>query len=483
MSSIRSRSRAGSAILVIAAVFSAQAADDLRVPREALSLSPNASGVAATFSTSGRIDRANPFFQSLGRNGRSCASCHAEGEGWSVTPSGIRERFRRSRGLDPIFRTVDGATWPNADVSTVLARETAYALLLRKGLFRVGLPLPENAEFELVKVDDPYGFASARELSLFRRPLPSTNLRFLSTVMWDGRETLRGDLSGNCLVGSSVCFAPLSADLSQQANDATLGHAQADVPLSAEQKRQIVAFETSLHTAQIFDWRAGSLEVHGARGGPVALSRQPAYFGINDTFAGDYRTHANFTPEVMQSYQAWHRYLPDDRRPDAEGRDREVAVARRAVARGESLFNARPIAISGVKGLNDVLRQPVVMGTCSTCHNTPGAGNHSVPLPLDLGIADASRRTPDLPLYTLRNKRTHEEIQTTDPGRALITGQWQDIGKFKGPTLRALAARPPYFHNGSAGSLDEVVQFYNQRFGIGLTPQEAEDLVAFLRAL
>jgi cytochrome c peroxidase len=136
-----------------------------------------------------------------------------------------------------------------------------------------------------------------------------------------------------------------------------------------------------------------------------------------------------------------------------------------------------------VKGLNDVLRQPVVMGTCSTCHNTPGAGNHSVPLPLDLGIADASRRTPDLPLYTLRNKRTHEEIQTTDPGRALITGQWQDIGKFKGPTLRALAARPPYFHNGSAGSLDEVVQFYNQRFGIGLTPQEAEDLVAFLRAL
>ena len=45
------------------------------------------------------------------------------------------------------------------------------------------------AEFELTSVDDPYGYASAAELSLFRRPLPTTNLKFLSAVMWDGRET------------------------------------------------------------------------------------------------------------------------------------------------------------------------------------------------------------------------------------------------------------------------------------------------------
>ena len=96
---------------------------------------------------------------------------------------------------------------------------------------------------------------------------------------------------------------------------------------------------------------------------------------------------------------------------------------------------------------------PTVNGTCTTCHDTPNSGNHSVAAPLDIGIADASRRTVDMPLYTLRNKTTGATIQTTDPGRALITGKWKDIGRFKGPVLRGLAARAPYFHNGSAKDL------------------------------
>ena len=113
----------------------------------------------------------------------------------------------------------------------------------------------------------------------------------------------------------------------------------------------------------------------------------------------------------------------------------------------------------------------------------PASGNHSIPAPLDIGLTDASRRTPDMPLYTLRNKATGETVATTDPGRALITGKWADVGRFKGPVLRGVAARPPYFHNGSAADLGAVVDFYNQRFGLALTPQERSDLVAFLRTL
>src|SRR5262249_6446730 len=141
------------------------------------------------------------------------------------------------------------------------------------------------------------------------------------------------------------------------------------------------------------------------------------------------------------------------------------------------------IRITAVKGLNDDLHLPTIAGTCTTCHDAPNAGNHSVPMPLDIGIADAARRTPDVPLYTLRNKQTGETLATTDPGRALMTGRWADIGRFKGPTLRALAARAPYFHNGSAADLDAVVRFYDERFGIGFTDQERADLVAFLRSL
>ena len=50
------------------------------------------------------------------------------------------------------------------------------------------------------------------------------------------------------------------------------------------------------------------------------------------------------------------------------------------------------------------------------------------------------------------------------------------------PILRGLAARAPYFHNGSAATLTDVVQFYNSRFNIGFTEAEIADLVAFLRA-
>src|SRR6185295_6234077 len=473
------------AILACALPGLAAASDDDRARPEGAQMhrAANDSGVAVTISTNGFIDRRNPFFRELGTNGRSCVTCHVPEEGWSMTPKGLRARFERTDGMDPVFRPNDGANSPLADVSTRPAREQAYTMLLAKALIRVGIGIPAAAEFELVKVDDPYGFASAAELSLFRRPLASTNLRFLSTVMWDGRETFLDPASTDCLFGTTTCFAALHVDLADQANAATTGHAQGTTPLTTEQRNAIVDFELGLVTAQQRDAAAGRLAVAGAHGGPAFLSTVPSYFGINDPLVGDYRSHAGFTSNAMSLYTGWQSYVEDRMNVDPERRDRGIAVARRAIARGEALFNGKPIVISGVKGLNDDLNVPAILGTCTTCHNTPNAGNHSIPMPLDIGVADASRRTPDLPLYTLRNKTTGEQIQTTDPGRALITGRWQDIGRFKGPTLRALAARAPYFHNGSAKDLNEVVRFYNDRFGIGFTDQERDDLVAFLKAL
>ncbi len=88
-----------------------------------------------------------------------------------------------------------------------------------------------------------------------------------------------------------------------------------------------------------------------------------------------------------------------------------------------------------------------------------------------------------MPLYTLRNIATGDVRQTTDPGRAMITGKWKDVGRFKGPVLRGLASRAPYFHNGFAAGLADVVNFYDNRFGMALTASEKADLVAFLSAL
>ncbi len=71
----------------------------------------------------------------------------------------------------------------------------------------------------------------------------------------------------------------------------------------------------------------------------------------------------------------------------------------------------------------------------------------------------------------------------TDAGRGNITGLWNDLGRFKTPTLRALAARAPYFHNGIAATLEDVVRHYEIHLGFVFTDQERADLVAFLNAL
>jgi cytochrome c peroxidase len=114
-------------------------------------------------------------------------------------------------------------------------------------------------------------------------------------------------------------------------------------------------------------------------------------------------------------------------------------------------------------------------------------GNHSVAAFLNIGTADYPARpgldAQGLPVYTLQCSATGALVHTTDPGRAMITGTCADISAFKIPILRDLAARAPYFHNGSAATLDDVATFYDNRFNMGLTPQEKADLVAFLRSL
>jgi cytochrome c peroxidase len=267
--------------------------------------------------------------------------------------------------------------------------------------------------------------------------------------MWDGRES----------------------SLTQQAIDATLGHAQATSTTPA-QMNAIVQLETNIYTAQVKDAVAGDLTKR-AGGGPQALSTTPFFLGINDPLGGNPRGTA-FDPRAFTLFDAFA--------PPANPKHGAADQQRYAIFRGQEIFNTRRVVIDGVAGVNELVG-PQFAGTCTTCHDTPNVGNHSLPLMLDLGLTTEARRTPDVPLYTLENLTTHEQVKTTDPGRALITGRWADLNKFKGPILRGLAARPPYFHDGSVATLDDVVDFYNTRFALGLTPQEHGDLVAFLQAL
>ena len=438
---------------------------------------PNPHGILKTFNESGKLDLTGPFFQSLGTNGRSCATCHQASDAWSVSAAHVAERFEQTQGLDPIFRTNDGSNCDqHIDTKTVEGRRHAYSLLTSRGLIRIALPVPANAEFEVVSVSNPYKCDDTSTLSMYRRPLPSTNLRFLTTVMWDGRESSLQTGTNPIKPTGGQNPDDLLTDLRHQSLDATNGHAQASTQLSDTQKQQIVNFEMGLSTAQTFDFGAGSLETHGARGGPVALSNQFFYVGINDPLGQNPVPNKPFDPVIFTLFTpTW---------ADEQFHNKNRA----SILRGQTLFNLHPIDIKDVAGINDVLGVKTLRGTCGTCHDSPNVGNHSIIAPLNIGIADVANKLNPLgldylPVIKLKNTATGEKVSTTDPGRALVTGKWADIGKFKGPILRGLSARAPYFHNGSAESLKDVVEFYNVRFGMGLTESEQADLAAFLSTL
>ena len=289
--------------------------------------------------------------------------------------------------------------------------------------------------------------------------------------------------------------------------DATLIHAQANAPgPDGAQQAQIVDFQSAIFTAQIFDDHARSLQARRSTltlevpiagtsplecvedsvaqtGGPFALAALvPDFFiGINDPL-GLNPCGTPFTADIFNLYAAWTS-------PDGNG---ETNRFRKSVARGEVVFNTKPINITGVGGLNDALNQASIPGNCGTCHDTPNVGNHSVKAPLNIGVADAdpvsALDVSGLPVFTIECTSPESPLfgqtfRVTDPGRALISGNCADIGKVKGPILRGLAARVPYFHNGSAATLADAVEFYERRFNLGLTDQEKQDLVNFLGAL
>jgi len=387
----------------------------------------NRVGSAATFSTAGFIDLSNPFHVPQGTNGRSCESCHLLETGWSVLPVEVELRFWLTQGNDPIFNLLD-ANSPTADVSTVQARYSSYSML-RKGLFRRGGDVPPTAEYEIVAFDDPLG-AGGRftRFEAFRRPLATANFHIASNVGWHDQNTN----------GSGDVHAGL---VSQAAGNIT--GAQQGEPPAPETVEAIADYEEGLAFAQQFVFDVGLLTSCGAKGGPENLSAQTP---VNARF---------------DLFDAWLDLVPGKCTTVSEDEKRKQ------IARGQELFNnPNPGG-----------------GSCRGCHDAANNGSNVNGRLFDIGASRAEFREPGMPLYTVRNKATLEERQTTDPGRALRSGRWADMDRFKVPSMRGLSARAPYFHNGIAASLEDVVVHYEEALGFVFTPKERDDLVAFMQAL
>ena len=403
----------------------AQALELARLPNNVPII--NAAGAAATFSTAGSLDLGNPFHEPQGSNGRSCESCHMLQAGWSVLPGEVELRFWLTLGDDPIFNLLD-ANSPTADVATVEARYSAYSML-RKGLFRRGGNVPANAEYEIIALDDPLGAGgSLTRFEAFRRPLATANFHIAENVGWH-------DQNAN---GSGDVHAGL---LNQAAGNIT-GAQQGAAP-APETVEAIADYQKGLAFAQQSLFGIGSLTSCGATGGPEQLSAEAPLAGRFDLF------------------DAWIDLRPGSCTTRAADRRRAQ------IARGQEIFN----------GQNANGR------SCRGCHNAANNGSNVNGTLFDVGASRPEFRQPGMPLYTVRNETTLEVRQTTDPGRALRSGAWADMDRFKTPSLRGAVARPPYFHNGIAATLEEVVIHYEVALGFVYTAHEREDLVAFLKAL
>ena len=442
---------------------------------------------------SGEFDtKGHPFFEPIGGNGRACVTCHQPSAAMSLSLDTIRGRWKAAGSKDPMFAAFDGSNCPNLPQDDI----GSHSLLLNRGVFRIALPWPPRddhyghavvPEFSIEVVRDPTGCNTDRKfglksnaptISVFRRPRPLINLGFVTAPPFQqlniktGMPTLRDPETGQ---RSSM---QLMADnrepsLKSQARNAVLGHLQGQ-PVDDAVLEKIVDFERNLYGAQLFASKGGKLdELPGL--GPDAL--------MNGVPKNGKSTANGFNADARLFYS-----MEDWRRSDGSSQ----GDFRASVARGYDVFFLRPFFLRNMVGVNNVGMGNPYKSTCAFCHNTTLTAMDRVPGWMDIGSVNlpAADPAPDLPVFKITCRRDVDPhpylgrvIYTHDPGRALITGRCVDVGAINIQQFRGLAARAPYFSDGSARTLSDLVDFYDRRFDIGLTPQDKLDLANFLSVL
>ena len=468
----------------------------------------NDRGTVGVLNTSGRLDtKGHPFFEPIGTNGRACVTCHQPGDGMSLSVRTVRERWEATAGKDPLFAAVDGMNCPHLPPDD----PRSHSLLLERGLIRVALPWPPmnpdgtriDPEFTIEVVRDPggcnthrtYGLESANPtISVYRRPRPVANTKYTTHqafgvspfIAKSGLPTATDPATGRP-TSMNLMSDARAPTLAVQAQDAATQHLQLKGTLTAAQLAGIVQFEGQVYVAQVSSTAAGSLiEADG-----------PPAFGPRQLAAGDAGVLGNNTTRYVFPMGGKWKQLPRN----ASEADNARNAARESIARGHDVFMFRTFWIRDSMHLNSVGLGNPTKRTCATCHGMHMTGMDTVNGWMDIGTTNLPWATevplnpwneakPQMPLFRITCKpdvKPHpflgRVIYTQDPGRALISGRCNDVGTIVMEQFRGLAARAPYFSNGSAATLRELVDFYDRRYNIGYSEQEKQDLVNFLGAL
>ena len=476
-------------------------------PLPAFATYDNEQGQLGVLNTSGSFEtKGHPFFEPIGTNGRACVTCHQPSDAMSLSLRSIRERWTATAGKDALFAAVDGMNCPNLPPGD----PRSHSQLLERGLFRVALPWPPqrpdgtriDPEFTIDVVRDPggcntdsrYGLNSATPtISVYRRPRPVANTKYTTHQNFGvgpfiGKNGMPSsvDPENGKPTSMNLMSDARAPTLALQADDAAKNHLQI-ATLSAAQIARIVEFERQVYIAQVTRRDAGSLtEPDG-----------PPAFGPRNLAADDAGVLGNNTTRYVFPLGGKWTHLPrtNDEIANAQNASRE------SIARGHDVFMFRTLWIRDSMHLNSVGLGNPVKRTCATCHGMHMTGMDTANGWMDIGTTNLPWATevplnpwtearPQMPLFRVTCKpgvRPHpflgRVIYTQDPGRALISGLCNDVGTIVMEQFRGLAARAPYFSNGSAATLRELVDFYDRRYNIGYSELEKQDLVNFLGAL
>ena len=211
--------------------------------------------------------------------------------------------------------------------------------------------------------------------------------------------------------------------------------------------------------ALFWDGRAASLEAQalGPIANPLEMDRDPqavvAELAATPAYAAAFRQvypDGVTTANLARAIAAFERTIG----PGPSPHDRWLAGEADAMS---------PAAVRG----REVFRQ----NRCMACH-----------------------KGPDLTDHGFYNVGWGLDQPSPDPGRAAVTQDPKDVGKFKTPTLRNVQESAPYFHDGRAATLEAVVDYYDKGGNphpnldfrvrpLNLTAADKADLLAFLRSL
>ena len=201
--------------------------------------------------------------------------------------------------------------------------------------------------------------------------------------------------------------------------------------------------------------------------------------------------------KAIAAYERTLRYAPSRFDRYAEG-----------IAQGDVAAQAS-LSVQEVRGL----RLFIGKGQCATCHNGPLLTDQHFH---NTGVPALVPETPDRGRAAAIARVQGDEFNCMGPFSDAKAGQCEELrfiasddpameGAFKTPSLRNVALRPPYMHAGQLATLEDVIAHYNrapqaavghselargadahahaERKPIRLSPAEADDLAAFLRAL